>query len=593
MNQLDCFEEIWACDTEYTAPAGHRPTPICLVAVEHRTGRQLRLWHDQLARLSAAPFRTDRKALFVAYAAAAEFSVFRQLGWPAPERTLDLFFEFRARGNGLTMPSGSGLLGALVAHSLPAMAGAEKEELRALAIRGGPFTAAERAALLDYCHEDVAALGRLLPAMLPKIDLPRALLRGRYAWGVASMEHRGIPIDVATFEHLKSRWGRVQAQLVAEVDRRYGVFEGTVFKRDRFARWLVARGIPWPMLESGQLDLSDDTFRGQAKAHPEVAELRELRAALGQMRLFEDLAIGPDGRNRTSIAPFRARTSRNQPSNARFIFGPSRWLRSLIQPPPGMAVAYVDFEQQEFGIAAALSGDAAMIEAYRSGDPYLAFGKQAGTIPADGTKATHGPQRALFKACTLATQYGMGPDGLAQRIGQPVAAARELLALHRATYPVFWRWSQAAVDRAGLVGKIQTVFGWPIHVGPTHDPKRPAANPRSLANFPCQANGAEMLRLACCLLVERGIGLCAPVHDAVLVEGPAATIEETVAQTRATMAEASKVVLGAFEIGTDAKIVCHPERYVDDAGADFWGTVLRLAGPRPSYQSKGATHAAS
>ena len=44
MNQLDCFEEIWLVDTEYTAPAGHRPTPICLVAVEHRTGRQLRLW---------------------------------------------------------------------------------------------------------------------------------------------------------------------------------------------------------------------------------------------------------------------------------------------------------------------------------------------------------------------------------------------------------------------------------------------------------------------------------------------------------------------------------------------------------------------
>ena len=42
------------------------------------------------------------------------------------------------------------------------------------------------------------------------------------------------------------------------------------------------------------------------------------------------------------------------------------------------AVAYVDWSQQEFGIAASLSGDAAMMEAYRSGDPYLTFGKQAG-----------------------------------------------------------------------------------------------------------------------------------------------------------------------------------------------------------------------
>lgn len=595
MKALGCFEEIWCADFEFSAPSGHRPAPICLVATELRTGRHLRLWEDQLAQMAAPPFRTDSRALFVAYAAAAEFGCFHALGWGPPARVLDLFFEFRAATNGLPVPSGNGLLGALVYHGLPAMAGAEKEEMRQLAIRGGPFSDAERAALLDYCGEDVGALARLLPAMLPRIDLPRALLRGRYAWAAAGMEHRGIPVDVPAFEHLRRRWRHVQGQLVAEVDSRYGVFDGTTFKRDRFAAWLVANGIPWPRLESGQLDLSDECFRGQAKAHPAVAELRELRAALGQMRLFEDLAIGPDGRNRTSVAPFRARTGRNQPSNARFIFGPSRWLRSLIRPARGMAVAYVDFEQQEFGIAAALSGDAAMADAYRSGDPYLAFGKQAGAIPPDGTKATHSAERALFKACTLAVQYGMGPDGLAQKIGQPVAAARELLGLHRSTYPAFWRWSQAAVDRATLLGSIQTVFGWPIRVGPSPDPSRPGANPRSLANFPCQANGAEMLRLAACLLVERGIGLCAPVHDAVLVEGPAREIEEVVAQTRAAMAEASRAVLAGFEIGTDAKIVRWPDRYVDEAGAAFWDTVLRLAGPvsGPKRNRKGDRHAAA
>ena len=318
-----------------------------------------------------------------------------------------------------------------------------------------------------------------------------------------------------------------------------------------------------------------------AKAFPAIAELRELRAALGKMRLFDDLAIGPDGRNRTAIMPFRARTGRNQPSNAKFIFGPSRWLRSLIKPGPGMAVAYIDYGQQEFGIAAALSNDESMAAAYRSGDPYLAFGKQAGAIPPEGTKKTHGGQRALFKACVLAVQYGMGAEALADRIGQPVDMAKRLLRLHRETYPAFWRWSEAAVDRAMLLGRLETVFGWPIHVGPSADPAR-GANARSLANFPCQAHGAEMLRLACCMLVEAGIGLCAPVHDAVVVEGPADTIDEVVAQARGIMAEASKIVLGGFEIGTDAEIVKYPDRYVDEAGADFWNTVTRLAGPVPT-----------
>jgi hypothetical protein len=104
------------------------------------------------------------------------------------------------------------------------------------------------------------------------------------------------------------------------------------------------------------------------------------------------------------------------------------------------------------------------------------------------------------------------------------------------------------------------------------------ANGRSLANFACQANGAEMLRIACCLLVEDGVELCAPIHDAVLIEGNADTIDEEVARARSIMAQASRSVLGDFEVGTDVVVVKYPERYVDEAGAGFWTRVMRLAG---------------
>jgi len=192
-------------------------------------------------------------------------------------------------------------------------------------------------------------------------------------------------------------------------------------------------------------------------------------------------------------------------------------------------------------------------------------------------------ERALFKACVLAVQYGMGAEALADRIGQPVDMAKRLLRLHRETYPAFWKWSEAAVDRAMLLGRLETVFGWPIHVGPSVDPVR-GANARSLANFPCQAHGAEMLRLACCMLVEAEVGLCAPIHDAVLIEAPAATIDAEVERAQAIMAEASRIVLGGFEIGTDADVVKYPDRYMDDAGKDFWNTVTRLAGPLEGRQ---------
>jgi hypothetical protein len=64
----------------------------------------------------------------------------------------------------------------------------------------------------------------------------------------------------------------------------------------------------------------------------------QVRAALSQMRLT-GLSVGKDGRNRTLLSTFRARTGRNQPSNSKFIFGPSVWLRSLIRPEPGTALA--------------------------------------------------------------------------------------------------------------------------------------------------------------------------------------------------------------------------------------------------------------
>jgi DNA polymerase I len=490
------------------------------------------------------------------------------LGWPMPERILDLFCEFRARTNGLDTPAGNGLLGALAYFGLDAIGATEKDDMRQLALRGGPWSEAERIALLNYCESDVVAVERLLPAMLPGIDLPRALLRGRYMAAAATMEHAGTPIDVPMLELFRQRWTDIQDQLITEIDADYGVFDGRTFKADRFAHWLAAQDIPWPLLESGQLDLSDDTFRHQSRAYPIVSPLRELRSSLSDLRL-NDLAVGRDGRNRTILSAFRSRTGRNQPSNSRYIFGPSVWLRGLIKPPAGHGVAYVDWSQQEFGIAAALSGDAAMQAAYQSGDPYLAFAKQAGAVPQDATKVTHGPTRELYKQCVLAVQYGMETDSLALRIAQPPIVARDLLRAHHQTYRHFWTWSDAAVDQAMLVGVISTVFGWPVRVSER-------SNPRSLRNFPMQANGAEMLRIACCLATERGIEVCAPIHDAVLICAPLDRLDADVAAMRAAMAEASRAVLAGFELATDVKAVRWPDRYSDPRGVEMWNRVCGL-----------------
>jgi hypothetical protein len=566
MTRWEEWCEVVLVDFEFEVRPGERPVPVCLVAHEFRSGRRFRLLAEQFG--TEPPYAHGPGVLFVAYYASAELGCYRVLGWLMPEHILDLFCEFRCRTNGLPTTAGSSLLGALAHFGLDHLAATEKKALQQAIGTGtwrGVYSEEE---VLDYCESDVLALARLLPAMLPGIDMPRALLRGRYMAAAAAMEHNGVPLDLPVLEQLREHWTDIQDQLIADIDADYGVYDGRTFKQDRFAAWLSRNNIPWPMLDSGKLDLEDDTFRQQAKAHPLVAALRELRSSLSDLRL-NDLAVGRDGRNRTILSAFRSRTGRNQPSNSRFIFGPSTWIRGLIKPPPGYAVAYADWSQQEFGIAAALSGDAAMLDAYRSGDPYLAFAEQAGAVPQDATKASHAGPRELFKQCVLAVQYGMEAESLALRIGQPPVVARDLLRAHREAFRTFWNWSDATVDFAMLRGYLPSVFGWRVHVGEQ-------SNPRSLRNFPMQANGAEMLRLACCFATELGVEVCAPVHDAVLICVPFDRLDANVAAMQTAMAGASKTVLGGLELASDVKIVRWPDRYMDPRGEVMWAKVIKL-----------------
>ncbi len=562
------FREIWAVDFEFMAPPGERPIVECVVARELRSGKLIRLGPGELG--SKPPYPIDEDSLFVAYYASAEIGCHLALGWPLPANVLDLFTEFRHKTNGLPTVAGNGLLGALIAHGLEHIGATEKKEMRELAMRGGPFTADEVVGLLDYCQSDVDGLARLLPAMLPDIDshLTQSLLRGRYMKAVAAMEHAGVPIDVEALELLKRDWLRIQDKLIAAIDANYGVFDERTFKRDRFADFLIQNDIPWPRLNSGKLDLKDDTFREMARGYPIIAPLRELRSALSEMRLSK-LDVGRDGRNRALLSPFSSKTGRNQPSNSHFIFGPSVWLRGLIKPPLGYGIAYCDWSQQEFGIAAALSGDPAMRAAYRSGDPYLEFAKQAGLVPKDATRESHEDMRELCKTCVLGTQYGMEEYTLAQRLGKPVILARKLLRAHHETYGEFWKWSDASVDFAMLHNYLPTTFDWRIGVDADYEP-------RSLRNFPMQANGGELLRLACMVGTEQGIEVCAPVHDAVLIAAPLHRLDDDVLAMQEIMAKASRVVLDGFELRSEAKIVRYPDRYMDKRGAEMWKHVWSL-----------------
>ena len=316
MRFLERFREVWLVDFEFISEPGERPVPVCMVAHEICGGQKLRLWQEQFGK--EPPFGIEPDSLFVAYYSPAELGCFLSLGWSVPARILDLFVEFRNLTNGWPTLAGNGLLGALTHFGLDGIGANEKEEMRARILTGGPWSHQDRGDILDYCQSDVDSLARLLPAMLPQIDLPRAIYRGRHMAAIAAMEFYGVPINRGRLDLLRENWEAIQDRLIATINPSYQVFDGRTFKRDRFEHWLVRNNISWPRLESGQLDLEDDTFREMSKIVPTVAPLRELRHALSDMRL-NALAVGSDGRNRCMLSPFGARSGRNTPSNTKYI----------------------------------------------------------------------------------------------------------------------------------------------------------------------------------------------------------------------------------------------------------------------------------
>src|SRR4051812_40941420 len=126
---LEAFREIVLADFEFEAAAGERPKPIGMVAIELRSGRRFRIFQGEFG--SAPPFAAGADVLFVAYYASAELGCFRALGWPMPQRILDLFVEFRDRTNGLSLAAGNSLLGALAHFGLDGVGATDKKEMQA------------------------------------------------------------------------------------------------------------------------------------------------------------------------------------------------------------------------------------------------------------------------------------------------------------------------------------------------------------------------------------------------------------------------------------------------------------------------------
>jgi hypothetical protein len=172
-----------------------------------------------------------------------------------------------------------------------------------------------------------------------------------------------------------------------------------------------------------------------------------------------------------------------------------------------------------------------------------------------------------MKVLQLAIGYGMGVPSLARGLDRHPLIASGILERHRRTYPRFWQWREDIMVSAMLERRIESVFGWPLRI--TTSP-----NKRTLYNFPAQAGGAEMLRLAAWRLCEAGIVPCMLIHDGILFE---ATNREEVEHAKEIMRAAGRDVCNGFEIGVDTdQMLVGGARYSDKRpmAKKMWATIM-------------------
>jgi DNA polymerase I len=580
------FREIWCVDTEFYPGAGKNNggkegdllTPLCLVGYELRSRRLIRLWQDELRNSRFPAYRLDNDALIASYGLAAEFGTHLALGWGEPACALDLHVEFRHFCNDGSIENGKrekgfyGLAGALRFFCEGDLDVVRKELMRDRILDGPPFTAQERSNILTYCTDDTRGAARVLAHLLPTIrSLPHAMLRSKFQWAMAKTERRGVPLDMPWLTRIRRQWGNIRTDLVRELDR-FGLYEivGGVahWRKGRWAAFIERNGLSWTRTEAGAYSEEDEVFREMEGLYPFVGPLRELRYSLSKLKL-SNLRVGSDGRNRCPAWAYGTKTARNAPSATGYVFGPAKWIRMNVAPPPGRALIHRDYCQQEVRIAGLLSGDAELLAACESGDVYLGVAGQLGFLSSSMSAEEVEGVRALFKTVTLGIAYGLGPKSLAVRAGISLYEAVEILSRLCARFRVYDDFGQRTLDRAGLDLELSTPFDWVMQC-PS------GINPRTVRNFPMQSTAAEVLHAVCIMAERRSIPIVATVHDAVMVEVPIEDVEEASAALDRVMRDASAVVLQGYELPTDVQIIRPGERFHDKRGIAMWDTVTRL-----------------
>jgi hypothetical protein len=519
---LNRFGKAYALETEYRPRPGlpEGPVePVALQAYEVHSGE----WKSLFCEDPNLPLDNplDPDALYLTFMAAAEWSFFLAVGWTLPRNCVDFYIEFKNQISGLMPPPRfcqpkqrdkwrSSLLSVVQWCGLTARDPREKEAVRAVILRGHPFSREERELILDYCRDDVVDTLRIAKVMLPAIgNLPQAIFRGHFMRAVAKISRDGIPVDAALYGDLLEHRNALKTEIVSPlVGTAMNIYDDGVMRYSKLEELVHSLRLEndWPKPKRKRskkrmetetsrphsrrvFSTEADSFEAMAALRPELAPLASVVKQLKDLKAF-GLLVGADGRSRFSLFPFDTVTGRCSPPSKRFLFAQSSWTRGFIAPPRGWAHAYLDYSAAEVLIAAVLFGDPELLADYVNGDPYTNCAIRMGLAPEGSTKQTIGQLRDVMKVWLLSTLYGASPKSLHEKLpGSTLGQAEEFVRQNRRSYVRYWNWSDFRTEIFMYeTGVEETVFGWQHHLDPSerYDDRLFSFARNRSRNFPMQ-----------------------------------------------------------------------------------------------------------
>ncbi len=617
------YGRVWVVDTEYRSEGG-RPRPRCLCALDLLSGERREVWLAGVAK-PPCPFAMTVDECFIFFAADADIGVFINLGWPIPRHVIDVRVEFMRIRNGLAPLSpldggdpdiaaakeakaskkrhkkpGQFSLSRVARHyGIPFIEDETKGDFRDLAMRpGDDFTDAEMHALMRvYCRGDVDATAEIARRGWDEMGLsdPRtlnqALIRGFYMSAAAWVQYVGTPINLPLYRRFSMNAVALRSAVIEKHADRFDVYECGHFSFDKYAAFIAREGLlgVWPRTPKGHLARGGRALENFAESYPIVGEFLLFSATIdmlegigssfnegGEIEEDEDkargLRINADSRNHAAMFPFGAKTSRNAPRGRAFLFTNPVWMRYLIRPEKGRAIAFIDWIAQELRIAAARSRDLALLALCERADPYIELAITLGLAPQGATKKSHPAIRKIAKVLILAMLYGAGPRMVAAKAKMGVAQAIEVLRRLRATFPTFYAWSDTFAYRGLCALPLLSPLGWRFWPQYWKDDDPPD---RTCRNFPVQAAAADIMRIAAIRALEEGIRICAIVHDEFVIEACDGDIDQAAKTMGEIMMEATEDVVGV-SIPVDSYVLRHGETYYDEDGEADFNTLMRM-----------------